>query len=210
MIATFLKKLENLATEHSSISLYESASIKLIARCEGNIVGSIAPELKEIYKKTNGASILDYCLVGCKNHKLLDIAKNLDELWVSNEMLADDFVGFITNSMGENFGYLRNVKTKNGSHPVAYLHTLSSNGLIIIASSIGMFLNNFIDEVESTITNNPESLYIEHEGWQYNLNQLFINDPELLKLYQSGVFEKYYYNDNDLKAQISSVMEGNS
>ena len=201
------ERIKNLASKSKYIQLYKPATFDLILRSENKLVGcKIAPELREIYKITNGAGFLDYGLVGCKNHKILDIAENTLDIWCANNNLCSAFVGFISTSGGENFGYLPEIKNKSGSYPVAYLQNLCNQGMLVISSSISLFFESFFTKLEETIENSPNEIYISDETWPSDLNYWLRNDPELVELYKSGQLEKYYHDDTELKGYIDDTV----
>lgn len=202
------QKLKGLASKSPKIKLYQPATFNLVLRSENMIIGGkIAPELKEFFRISNGAGFLDYGLTGCKNHKILDIAENTLDIWYVNNGMAGDFVGFISTSKGENFGYLMGVQSDTGSYPVAYLREILDEGLIVIASSIALFFENFLSKLEETVSTAPNSLYISDEEWPCNLNEWFQKDPELVELYKSGKLKKYYENDAELNAYIENMIK---
>lgn len=200
-------KIDILKNFHNErLKFYNPVDMKMLFRSEGRIPGGKIPQdLRDFYKITNGASVLDYCMVGCKNTKLLDIAKNTLEIWDSKDELSCKFIGFITTSSAQNFGYLLEYEYKN-SFPVAYVDSLEEERIIVISSTVEMFLNAFFDEVQETISVSPESLYIQRENWPVDLMYWFERDKDLLNLYKGGKFEKLYKNDIELKTYINECI----
>ena len=204
-IINFRQKLTELSQYSSRIRLYPGTTMQFILRSEGHLPGSIVPELKDLYTFTNGASLLDYCLMGCKNRTLPDLAENTLSLWGLNHDLAGDFVGFIGTSSCQNFGYLLSISAPTGSHPVACFDH-EEDRLLVISSSVGKFLEIFLDELEDTVKNYPDPLYIVKENWPYDLGEWLRRDPELITLYKSGVLSRYYSTSPELQRYIETLL----
>ena len=60
--------IEELAQISPYIKLYRDFNSNVILRNIGKITGEVDKQYVEFLLKTNGASILDYCFLGLKNH----------------------------------------------------------------------------------------------------------------------------------------------
>jgi hypothetical protein len=207
-IGDFHQRLIALSQAAKLVVLYPPADARLIARSTGSLPGPFDEELLSLYRLSNGASVLDYCIAGCKNRRLADIAEHTLGLWAANDLLALDFVGFMTTSAGQEFGYLHDTAS-GGTHVVGVLPELGAGGLLPIASSIGRFFENFIGNLEATIAAHPSALYItEPPAWPLNLVDWLQTDPALCTRYRRGEFDNYWRGDAALKEIVDEALEG--
>ncbi len=200
------QQLRRLSGEFSSVRLFPPADAKLMFRSSGRLPGELDPHLRRFFGYSNGATVLDYCVVGCKNRSLLDLADNTLSLWPLNNWLAGEFVGFVTNSVGENFGYLRRVEGDQGSHPVAYLRRPEDRFLFVVASSVERFFGNFVGDVADTLTRNPAALGVDSDGWPCDLSAWLTRDQALGDMYSSGVLSTFVENHPELDSIIRAPL----
>lgn len=84
--------IEELSKLSPYIKLYRNFDPKIILKHIGKITGEIDRQYVDFLLKTNGASILDYCFLGLKNHNLgMNIYDNMRELWFLDCSLAMRF-----------------------------------------------------------------------------------------------------------------------
>ena len=85
-IITYIEKLAQISPY---IKLYRDFNSYVILRNIGKITGEVDKQYVEFLLKTNGASILDYCFLGLKNHTLgVNVYDNMRELWQSDCLLT--------------------------------------------------------------------------------------------------------------------------
>ncbi len=183
-----IEKLEKLSVTNDSITLYKPLDLKNLYKGVGRTIGEFNKELLELLKITNGASILDYCLLGFKNNKLgTDIDKLVYELWSSNDNLAGTFIGFMLDNIGGTFGYLIGSEFEKLNYkPIGYSNPEEPEILYIIGSSFRNFFLNFLDDVKYTIESNDSTellVNIEIENWPLDIDHWVQKDPELNKVF---------------------------
>ena len=150
--------IEELSKLSPYIKLYRNFDSKTILKHIGKITGEIDRQYVEFLMKTNGASILDYCFLGLKNHNLgMNIYDNMRDLWLLDCTLIMRFWGFCRTSSGENFGYLDKVDS-SGNHYIGYYSTSEPEHVFLVASSFKIFMNKFLKQLESTLTVNNEAI----------------------------------------------------
>jgi hypothetical protein len=200
-------RLRNLSVRAKSVVLFPPADVRLMSRSVGKLPGPFDEELLSFYQLSNGASLLDYCVAGCKNPRLVDLADHTLNLWAANDLLALDFIGFMTTSAGHEFGYLHDTASK-GSHVVAVLPELSAGGLLPIASSVSRFFQGFVRKLEMTVARNPDSLYIaEPLEWPFELREWLREDPDLQRRYCDGELDEYWHGDPALEKVVNQALE---
>lgn len=151
----------------------------MIMRHIGKIPGEIDHEYLCFLKKTNGASILDYCFFGLKNNKLGSKVYNIMmDLWHGDNLLTLFFWGFSSTSTGEYFGYL-NKKNEHGGHYIGYYSSDNPGKVYIIASSFLIFINKFISQIEAEIINDDKLLALQNNDWFMDLGKLIEDDAEI-------------------------------
>lgn len=209
MSARAIETLKDIAGKHDNVTLYAPASVKSIMRTAGNLPGRLDQDLFDFYRQSNGASCLDYCIAGCKNGRLVDLAVNTRELWSANSWLAGKFVGFMLTSAGDSFGYIRDgERPDSGSHPVAYLPSSTEDRLLIIATSVEIFLSGFVADLAEALAQNRDAIYIESSGWPLNLSHWIERDPGLVDLYQSGRYDSFFRRDREFSDLIERGLSG--
>lgn len=175
-------------SSHESITLYQNVNLKTLYKGIGRVIGNFNKELLEVLKITNGASILDYCLLGFKNSQLgTDIDKFTMELWHSNDLLAGKMIPFMIDSSGGTFGYLINEFIKpSQSAPIIYYSDLNPEYVYVIGSSFMSFFTSFLEDVKYTINNNKDGLLvsIEIEDWPLDISHWIKNDSNLLNTFE--------------------------
>ena len=195
LISATYEKLLALAEKTQSIRLYPPADIRLSSRSISKIPGKFDSALQSFYELSNGASLLDYCILGCKNPRIRDVADHTLSLWATNDSLALDFVGFMTTSAGQEFGYLQETNS-GGAHVVAVLPELSSQSMLPLASSVGSFLRVLTMKLAVTIEADPMALYVSSPAdWPFNLGEWLAEDSELKMRYLKGDFDRYFAKD---------------
>ena len=183
--------IEELSKLSPYIKLYRNFDPKIILKHIGKITGEIDRQYVDFLLKTNGASILDYCFLGLKNHNLgMNIYDNMSELWFLDCSLAMRFWGICGTSSGENFGYLDKVDS-SGNHYIGYYSTNEPEHVYLVASSFKIFMNKFLQQVESTLTIDKKAIYIDNNDWFLNPQKLIINDIEICLLYTSDAADEY-------------------
>ncbi|MFR8642126.1 MAG: hypothetical protein ACLVEE_18555 [Phocaeicola vulgatus] len=88
------------------------------------------------------------------------------------------FWGMCGTSSGENFGYLDKVDS-SGNHYIGYYSTNEPEHVYLVASSFKIFMNKFLQQVESTLTIDKKAIYIDNNDWFLNPQKLIINDIEM-------------------------------
>ena len=181
------------------LQMYRNFDPKIILKHIGKITGEIDRQYVDFLLKTNGASILDYCFLGLKNHNLgMNIYDNMSELWFLDCSLAMRFWGICGTSSGENFGYLDKVDS-SGNHYIGYYSTNEPEHVYLVASSFKIFMNKFLQQVESTLTIDKKAIYIDNNDWFLNPQKLIINDIEMDQYLQSQGTSEYKLYDRKFK-----------
>jgi hypothetical protein len=178
-------RIHGLAATYKSVRLYPPAPKKMAIRRFSAILGRPDQHLLELYAHTNGASLLDYCVVGCGNKRIADLTPVPDKVVVWDTKRARDFVPFIVTTSGEMFGYLVSSKPIQDlpTHPVSYCADPGNDPPILIASTVLQFFHGFLDAVEDQLGRDPEALGVNVEDWPCNLNYWKKRDPDILKYY---------------------------
>ena len=184
-----IEKVKILSEKHKEIVLYPDVKTKVLFSGIGRVPGTFNKELIEFLKFTNGASIMDYCMLGFKNRQLgTDIDKFVLELWGSNDCLTGKVVGFMINSTGDTFGYLigSEFETLSFKNPIVYNNEQAPNELYVIGTSFNKFMNTFLNDVEQTILSSSEDLLlgVELPNWPIDVEHWKKNDVDLLSLYE--------------------------
>ena len=191
--------IEELSKLSPYIKLYRTFDPKIILKHIGKITGEIDRQYVDFFLNTNGASILEYCFLGLKNHKLgMNIYDNMSELWFLDCSLAMRFWGICGTSSGENFGYLDKVDS-SGNHYIGYYSTNEPEHVYLVASSFKIFMNKFLQQVESTLTIDKKAIYIDNNDWFLNPQKLIINDIEMDQYLQSQGTSEYKLYDRKFK-----------
>ena len=183
------EKLIQLEEDYDCITLYRNFDTKNLFKGIGRIPGSFDKEVLEFLKFTNGASIMDYCFLGIKNNKL---GVNLDEfvleLWGTHDFLAGKIIPFMINSSGETFGFL--LEGEGEKNPIVFhSNEFNEEEVLVISSSFNNFMSTFTEDVESTLVNSKDDIFvqIEIEKWPYKLDHWLSKDEnleEILKVFQ--------------------------
>jgi hypothetical protein len=164
----------------------------------GKVPGKFDTELLEFLKFTNGASILDYCFLGFKNHNLVaDIDKFMLQCWGTNILLAGRFLPFMITSTGDIFGYLIDIVDEFGRHPVLYYSDNDHETFYIIGSSFASFMRTFISDLQEALNKNKEGLQlgIDQDDWPIDLTHWLEHDKRLKVIYNDGTLERYFKNN---------------
>jgi hypothetical protein len=205
-ISDIYGRLRELSAKWKSVVLFPPADVRRIYRSIGKLPGPFDETLLSFYRLSNGASLLDYCVAGCKNRRLVDVADHTLGLWATNSMLALDFVAFMTTSAGQEFGYLDETE-RNGSHVVAVLPDLSSQGVLPISSSINRFFQVVVEKLENTSVTRPEALYInDPPSWPFELREWLDGDADLEARYRAGELDKYWRSEPALVDVVSRAL----
>lgn len=180
-----IDRIKDISKTSKYVTLFQEFDKKIIFKGIGKIPGDFDKEYLEFLQYTNGASILDYCFLGIKNNKLgVNLYGNITDLWVDDCMLSSAFWGIVSNSSGENFGYI-NLLNKKGSHYIGYYSTNNPEHVNLVASSFKIFLNKLLTQVELAIKNDCEAINIDNNFF-LNFDLLVQDDDELLD-YIKGV-----------------------
>jgi hypothetical protein len=202
-ISILHRQLKELSAQAESIVLFPPADVRMMSRSVGKLPGPFDHQMLAFYGLSNGASLLDYCVAGCKNPRLIDVADHTLSLWAANDLLALDFIGFMTTSAGQEFGYLHDTES-SGLHIVAVLPELSSGGVLPIASSVGRFFRSFVQKLATTIVTKPDSLYIaDPPAWPFKLDEWLCADPDLQRHYRGGKLDAYWRDDPVLREVVN-------
>lgn len=206
IVTTAVERLRELSVKDARIRLFPPTDMRTISRSTGKLPGRFDQHLLSFYRQSNGASVLDYCILGCKNRFLPDIAEHTLNLWATNNLLALNFVAFMTTSAGQEFGYLRECES-DGSYVVAVLPEWSSGGILPIASSVDAFLATVTAKVAVTVAGDPLAIYIdEPPDWPYDLGDWFRRDAELRRRYRRGDFDIYWAGDRELEGLVTTTI----
>ena len=128
----------------------------------------------------------------------MNIYDNMSELWFLDCSLAMRFWGICGTSSGENFGYLDKVDS-SGNHYIGYYSTNEPEHVYLVASSFKIFMNKFLQQVESTLTIDQKAIYIDNNDWFLNPQKLVINDIEMVQYLQSQGTSEYKLYDRKIK-----------
>jgi len=128
----------------------------------------------------------------------MNIYDNMSELWFLYCSLAMRFWGICGTSSGENFGYLDKVDS-SGNHYIGYYSTNEPEHVYLVASSFKIFMNKFLQQVESTLTIDKKAIYIDNNDWFLNPQKLIINDIEMDQYLQSQGTSEYKLYDRKFK-----------
>lgn len=182
--------IEKLAKISPYIKLYQDFDSNVILRNIGKITGEVDKQYVEFLLKTNGASILDYCFLGLKNHSLgVNVYDNMRELWQSDCLLTFRFWGIVGTSCGENFGYI-DEKDSSGNHYIGYYSANEPEHVYLVASSFNIFVDKFLKQVEASLTIDKNAIYIDND-WFLNPQKLIIDDIEMAQYLQSQETSEY-------------------
>lgn len=189
-----IEKLD-LLSKNRNITLYRNPDTKKLYSGVGKVPGEFNKQLLDLLKYTNGAGIMDYCLLGFKNPRLgTSIDKFLMELWPSNNLLAGIFIGFMLDNIGGTFGYLfGNDCNFLESNPIAYSKNDEPDKLYIIGSSFNSFFLNFLDDIVYTISENSEDdllISVEIEEWPTSVEHWLKRDNKLEDTHKKLNIEK--------------------
>jgi hypothetical protein len=171
------------------ITTYKPATWVAIQTLDVLLDGKLHPYLKSIYEYSDGLGLLDYCVLGCSNKKIMSLARDNDSFWAGYPELENRFISFMGTSACETFGYL--VDVTDGSRPFGYnQNDRAEGGVLVISSSVEKFFQLFIQELERTIvtTNGKEQYGITTENWPMDLNFWFSHDEDLKVLYDKYKF----------------------
>ncbi|MCG8541525.1 MAG: hypothetical protein MJA82_16540 [Clostridia bacterium] len=201
-------RIRNMSEKYGdAIELFPPASFKTVLRAENRLTSRLDNQLKAFFAHSNGARIMDYAFMGCKNASMADMVENTLSLWApAIPNIALNFQGFLKNSIGENFGLLENTKDSAGNYAVAFLQAISDADMLVIASSLNVFLDQFLDFVEDTLFEDPNALLIDQEAWALNLSSWLEFDSELLEMYRSGELEAYYGNSDQYRQIVAEAL----
>ena len=186
-IAEVLERLRNLACNHKLVRLYGPADPKMVLRRFSRISGRPDEHLCSFYKHSNGASILDYCVLGCGNKRIGDIEPVRNLQYIHDWERHRSFIPFVATSAGECFGYLVASDSIRDQpvHPVSYCRDPESSGSpVLIASSVARFLEGLVADVEAQLARDPNSIAIDVPDWPLDLKHWHARDPELARFYE--------------------------
>lgn len=187
--------------------LRKSTDIKMLLRTENGIPGFTIPKtLKEIYKISNGFSLLDYCFIGARGSKP-DIETITFGLWNTNDCLNLDFVSLITTSYNLNVGFLKKIKNKSNEHYIAFNDDILEDSLVVISSSIELFLYRFFNLIKEFTPFKKNEFCINDDLWLYDMTWWLDNDPELVEAYRSGKLVYYYKNNKNFIEFIDNYLD---
>jgi hypothetical protein len=156
----------------------------MVIRRFSHIPGRPDQHLTEFFEYSNGASLLDYCVVGCNNRRIADLEHVRNGIYVRDWQRDRPFIPFVVTSAGEFFGYLVSSDSIHDSsvHPVAYCGDPENDSPILISSSVARFLLGLLDDVEVQLSRDPSSVSVDLEGWPCVLEHWLVRDPELADL----------------------------
>jgi len=184
LIFEFASKLKDLARDHDLIRTYPPADPKMVNRRFSHIPGRPDQNLMEFFQYSNGASLLDYCIVGCNNRRIADLEHVRNGVYVRDWQRDRPFIPFVVTSVGEFFGYLVSSDSIHDLpvHPVAYCRDSENDPPILISSSVALFLLGLLDDVELQLRRDPSSVGVDLKGWPCVLEHWLARDPELADL----------------------------
>ena len=200
----YLKKI-NESSPH--VSLRKGTNLTMILRSEHSLPGFTIPkELKEIYKFTNGFSILDYAFYGVRTSKY-NIESNTNSLWLANDLMKVDFIGLVCTTYGINIGFLEKVKSSTNEHIIAFNDDLMEEYLIIISTSFEKFIFRMFSFFEENPPEEENGFYFNNDAWLYDMAWWLDNDSELVEMYRSGKLDHYYKNNQDFVKFIDGYLK---
>jgi hypothetical protein len=187
---TWKDQLEQLVERFpDAIKKYQPANEKQIKKTEQSIKNTlmnISPAWYEFLEWTNGASILDYCILGSGNSRIADIAEVNRELWDLGIKTWNEkgFISFMGDSTSMNIGFM---SIAEDIHCVTFLSEPTDDCVLPIASSFNNFLRIFLEDVESALDHWVPSSWEKwplgiSDDWPFNLESWSSRDPELLSI----------------------------
>ncbi len=178
-------RLHDLAAAYKWVRTYPPAQPKMVIRRFSAITGRADQHLSDLYMHTNGASLLDYCVVGCGNKRIAELQPVRDKIAVHDWKRDRIFVPFVVTSGGQVFGYLvsSNRIHDSATHPVSYCEDPENDEPLLIASTVERFFHGFLDAVEDQLRRDPESLFVEAGKWPLDLAYWKARDPDLARYY---------------------------
>jgi hypothetical protein len=185
------------------IKLYPPASREQIEQTEQKLglrLAELDPAWVEFLSMTNGASILDYCLVGAMSSQIASIAEINIELWSINKgnRIEGNFVTFLGSSSPTDIGFMKIDRRKC----VALLSTPMETAVLPIASSFDAFMDSFIADFEEVAsswkrTQSKKIPYTLPGKWPLDLTSWCVRDKALTKLLLNGELDDFYKHDQD-------------
>ncbi|SFF62758.1 SMI1/KNR4 family protein [Thermoflexibacter ruber] len=156
-----LEQIKDLSLQYPhKVTLYPPADNALIKSYEKLLNVVFDEQLLQLYLFSNGISLMDYCISGFKNRKLIDFFNLNYSLWEGNLLLKEKFISFMITSKGDNFGliYESNQKT----YVVGYINNIYSQDYLIVGNSIEDFFTKFLHKISYILSVNEKDNYIEY------------------------------------------------
>jgi hypothetical protein len=207
------QKIFNLGHEFPElVKLYQPASREHIKQTEKRLglrLAELDPAWVEFLSMTNGASIMDYCLVGAMSSQIASIAEVNLELWSISrgKWINGNFVIFLGSSIPSDIGF-----TKSGrKRCVAFLSTPMETSVLPIASSFDTFMDKFLDDVEKVAyswkrSQSREIPYTLPGVWPLDLKSWCVRDKVLTRMLMNGELDNLYKHDDDYVAIAENAL----
>lgn len=139
-----IQRLTALQENYSDrVKLYKPATEESIARTESILKMEIHPFLKQLYRFSDGITIIDYCLVGINNKKINNF---LNE----NRLNAEEELIFLGTSGKDEFAY--SYHRENDDTKIFFRDDYLEDWNLI-SESFDTFFDKFISKVEILLQN---------------------------------------------------------
>lgn len=193
------------------IKLYRGVSSVDLSNMEKSFdtkISDIDEDWEKFLQYADGASILDYCLLGVRSVAIVKIEDVNRELWQYNSWTKDKFVSFLGDSTGMNIGFIHEGGVTRG---IAYLDEASDTAVLPIASSFQNFITSFIDDIRSTILRwqekseeHPPNEITTQELWPWDLKESCTRDPNLKSILKNGSLRDLYIHEPEYVTTVEN------
>jgi hypothetical protein len=207
------QKLDVLAETYPEvIKTYKSATATQIRHTEHLLdfrLTEVEPTWSDFLRSTNGASLLDYCLLEAESTVVESISNVNRTYWDLDiyHWMRDHFICFLTDSSPMNIGFVR---VGQRVRCVACLADPTDTAVLPIASSFEAFLKSFLDDVETT-----PRLWIPASGerrpygisdiWSLDLASWSRRDRDLRTLLRQGALDDLFEGDEYYSKQVNTI-----
>ena len=197
-----------------AIKIYQPATATQILQTEqllGLKLSDVDPSWLDFLRLTNGASVLDYCIMGAMTSHIENIADANRRLWNLNlyDWLRKHFICFLGTSSPMMIGFVREGRR---TRCIAFLAELTDNAVLPIASSFETFVGCFLQDVETTLRTwkpllGEEWPYAISDTWPLELKSWYQRDPKLKTMLQEGVLDDLFRHDDEYTAIVDGVLK---
>jgi len=164
----------------------------------------------EFLKYSNGASILDYCLLGAMTTNIASITEIYNDF--SSQKIyqwhKEHFISFLVSSQAMDIGFVRKGTWKRC---VAFMSNSDDNTVLPIASTFDTFMDSFLTDVKKTLLSwksfQTEDLpYSISDNWPLDLESWCKNDFYLKEMLFRGELSDLFRNNYEYSAIVDSVI----